>query len=174
MFCPRSFHAFSLSWLSMESCNRKLCTHKKAPCFRQKHYRKWKIIEIIPFSMENAWCSVVIVLLQTTRKSTATQETSKMAQRDLTYLYDNCSRREISLSYWHKGGEKQAWCSHPKYTYPLFNVQEGRAPWDPFGLGLVTNIALNISTPNQPKWGFLKSCKSVTLYVQYRQYFRLL
>lgn len=79
---------------------------KQASRFREKHYRKWKIVEITPFSMGDAWCSVVIVLLQTTRKSTETQETSKMAQRDLTYLYDSYARREISLSYWHKGGQK--------------------------------------------------------------------
>jgi len=126
--------------------------------------------------MENAWCSAVNVSLQTTEQSTATQATSKMSQRDLIYLYDSYSRREISLSYWHKRGQKEARCIHPKYTYPLFSVQELQAPWDPFGLGLVTNtnIALNISTFKQPKRGFFKPCESVPLHVQFRQYFRLL
>jgi len=34
---------------------------KRAPHIRDKHYRKWKTVEIIHFSTQNAWCSVVIV-----------------------------------------------------------------------------------------------------------------
>lgn len=86
MSCTRSFHAFSLSWLSMYSCNRKPWTHKEGPHIKKKHYRKWKIVGVNPFSMENAWCSVVIVSLwAATQMSTASQETSKIAQMDLCY-----------------------------------------------------------------------------------------
>lgn len=34
---------------------------KRAPHIRDKHYRKWKTVEIIHFSTQNAWGSVVIV-----------------------------------------------------------------------------------------------------------------
>lgn len=98
---------------------------EKDPCFREKHYRKWKIVEIIPFSMKNAWCSVIIVLLQTTGKSTATQETSKMAERDLTYLYNNYSRREISFSNWHKRGTEAGTVVHSHKIY-LSTIQYTR------------------------------------------------
>lgn len=124
--------------------------------------------------MGNAWCSVVTALLQTTRNSPATQETSKMAQGDLTHLYDNYCRREISLSCWHEGGQKEARCSHPNHAHPLFNAPERRACGDPFGLVINTNIALTTTAPNQPKWGVWKPCQSLTLRVQYRRYFKLL
>lgn len=164
----RSFHAFSLVWLSMESCNRNLCTHTEGPLFREKHHRTWKIVEITLFSTENTWCTVIIVSLQTTWMSTATQETSKMVpQRDLTYLYENFCRRRMSLSYWHKGGQKQTWCTHTKYTYAPFNVHTEISLRS---LATNTNTALNVSTSKQPKWVFLKHCQSV----KYGQYFRLL
>lgn len=156
----------------MESCNRKLCTHKEGLLLQRKTLQK----------MENSWNDPIFHGERMVQRChclvtdhTEEYSNSRDLQRDLTYLYNNYSMKEISPSYWLIGGQKQAQCIHPKYTYPLFNVQERRAPWDPFGLGLVTNtnIALNTSTPKQPKWGFLKPCKSVTLHVRYRQYFRL-
>lgn len=84
--CP-ALEAFMLSL-----CHGYLCIvaiesleHIKKALTSERN-RKWKIVGVNPFSMENAWCSVVIVSLWTaTQMSTASQETSKIAQMDLCY-----------------------------------------------------------------------------------------
>lgn len=127
-----------------------------------------KLLKLHCFPQRTHGALVIIVSLQTTWMSTATQETSKMVpQRDLTYLYENFCRRRMSLSYWHKGGQKQTWCTHTKYTYAPFNVHTEISLRS---LATNTNTALNVSTSKQPKWVFLKHCQSV----KYGQYFRLL